>query len=128
MLQQCGAFDCRRRALASPSRPREVVRGRRVGRMRERAQEWAAMARSSALKDPTVAAVPLYFATMAAENAALKRRLARRGPSAGDYERRDTIASLSMGVISLVAPLIAPKVLGPFTPGRGRFGRQVVKA
>ena len=85
------------------------------------------MARSSALKDPTVAAVPFYFATMALENAAQRRRAARSGPSAGDYERPDTIASLSMGVISLVAPLVAPKVLNPFTPGRGRFGRSVVK-
>ena len=85
------------------------------------------MARSRALKDPTVAAVPFYFATMALENVVNRRRAARVGPSAGEYDRPDTIASLSMGVISLVAPVIAPKILNPFTPRRGRFGRSVVK-
>src|SRR5690348_17297734 len=85
------------------------------------------MARSPALKDPTVVAVPFYFATMALEHVANRRRAARNGPSAGDYERQDTIASLSMGVISLIAPLVAPKILKPFTPGRGRHGRTVVK-
>ena len=86
------------------------------------------MGRSRLLKDPTVAAVPFYFATMALERVANRRRAARYGASAGEYERQDTIASLSMGVISLVAPVIAPRILNPFTPGRGRFGRSVVKA
>ena len=56
----------------------------------------------------------------------LRRRAAARGGSAGDYERRDTIASLSMGVGSLVVPLIMPKLLRPFTLGRGRWGKAVV--
>ena len=85
------------------------------------------MARSRALKDPTVVAVPFYFATMALEHVANRRRATRDGPSAGEYERQDTFASLSMGVISLVAPFVAPKILEPFTPGRGRYGRTVVK-
>jgi sterol desaturase/sphingolipid hydroxylase (fatty acid hydroxylase superfamily) len=91
-------------------------------------QCWTVAASTSTSKDPTVIAVPLYFATMAAEYVALRRRAATRGPSAGDYEKRDTVASLSMGVISLVAPLAAPRLLRPFTPGRGRFGRMVVGA
>lgn len=85
------------------------------------------MPRYRALRDPTVAAVPFYFATMAWENAANRRREARDRPTAGGYERSDTVASLSMGVISLVAPVIGPKMLNPFTPGRGRFGPAVVK-
>jgi len=77
-------------------------------------------------RDPTVVAVPFYFATMAAEHAWLRRRARRVGPSAGDYERRDTLTSLAMGLVSLVAPLAMPVVLRPFTPGRGRWGRATV--
>ncbi len=63
---------------------------------------------------------------MAAEYLWLRRRAAVRGRGAGDYERRDTIASLSMGVGSLVVPVVMPKLLRPFTPGRGRWGKTVV--
>ena len=76
--------------------------------------------------DLTVVAVPFYFATMAAEYLWLRRRAANGRPSAGDFERRDTVASLAMGVGSLVVPLVVPKILRPFTPGRGRYGRAVV--
>ena len=78
--------------------------------------------------DLTVIAVPFYFASMAAEYWWLRRRAAARGPSAGDYERRDTVASLAMGVGSLLAPLVVPRLLRPLTPGRGRFGKAVVVA
>lgn len=84
------------------------------------------MAEARSSRDPTVLAVPFYFATMGAEYLASRRRTPLTGPAAGDYERRDTIASLSMGVLSLVAPLVAPRVLRPLTPGRGRFGRHLV--
>ncbi|HEY7946891.1 MAG TPA: sterol desaturase family protein [Acidimicrobiales bacterium] len=77
-------------------------------------------------RDLTVVAVPFYFASMAAEYAWLRRRAARRGPSAGDYELRDTVASLAMGVGSLLAPLVLPRMLRPFTPGRGRYGRALL--
>ena len=53
-------------------------------------------------RDLTVVAVPFYFATMAVEYLWLRRRAAAQGPSAGDYERRDTLASLAMGVGSLI--------------------------
>src|SRR5580704_10546928 len=76
--------------------------------------------------DLTVVAVPFYFASMAGEYLWLRRRAAERGRSAGDYEKRDTLASLAMGVASLVAPLVGPKVLAPLTPGRGRYGKAVV--
>lgn len=75
-------------------------------------------------RDLTVVAVPFYFAAMALEHWWLRRRARRLGPSAGDYERRDTIASLSMGVGSLVAPLLVPRLLRPLT--RGRVGKAVL--
>lgn len=81
---------------------------------------------ASKLKDPTVVAAPFYFASMAAEHLVLRRRAAEEGPGAGDYEKRDTIASLAMGVGSLVAPFATTKLLRPLTPGRGRYGRAVV--
>jgi sterol desaturase/sphingolipid hydroxylase (fatty acid hydroxylase superfamily) len=76
--------------------------------------------------DLTVVAIPFYFATMALEYAWLRRRAARRGGSPADYERRDTVASLTMGVLSLLAPVVGPRLLRPFTPGRGRAARVVV--
>jgi len=76
--------------------------------------------------DLTVAATPVYFGTMGAEAAWLRRRAEREGPSAADYERRDTVASLAMGVGSLLAPLVIPKVLRPITPGKGKFAKTLV--
>ncbi len=73
-------------------------------------------------------AVPFYFGSMAVEYLWLRRRAAVRGPSAGDFERRDTLASLAMGVGSLVAPLVLPRLLRPLTPGRGRYGKVLVTA
>jgi len=71
-----------------------------------------------------VVAVPAYFAAMGAEYLLQRRRLSRGGaPTAGDYERRDTVASLTMGTASLVVPLLVPRLLRPFAPGRGRFGK-----
>jgi sterol desaturase/sphingolipid hydroxylase (fatty acid hydroxylase superfamily) len=84
--------------------------------------------RGSGAVDLTVVAVPFYFGAMALEHRALRRRRDAGGPSAGDYERRDTLASLSMGVASLVAPLVMPKLLGPVTPGKGRWGKALVAA
>src|SRR5664280_2830834 len=83
--------------------------------------------RSSA-RDLTVIAVPFYFGSMAVEYVLLRRRAGQRGPTAADYERRDTVASLTMGVGSLVAPLVVPHLLRPITPGRGRFGKAFVTA
>jgi sterol desaturase/sphingolipid hydroxylase (fatty acid hydroxylase superfamily) len=76
--------------------------------------------------DATQAAVPVYFGTMGAEYRWLRRRAEREGPSAADYERRDTITSLTMGVASLVAPIVMPKLLGPITPFKGRYGKALV--
>jgi sterol desaturase/sphingolipid hydroxylase (fatty acid hydroxylase superfamily) len=74
-------------------------------------------------KDPTLLAVPVFFACMGIEYLWLRRQSATRGPTAGDYERRDTIASLTMGTASLVTPLVLPRLLRPFAVGRGRYGK-----
>jgi sterol desaturase/sphingolipid hydroxylase (fatty acid hydroxylase superfamily) len=76
----------------------------------------------------TVVAVPVYFGSMAVEYLWLRRQATGRRPVAGDYERRDTVASLAMGAGSLVAPLVVPKLLRPLTPGRGRYGGALVAA
>ena len=76
--------------------------------------------------DLTEIATPGYFATMALEHRVLKRRAATYGPSAADYEPNDTKASLAMGVLSLVASLAAPKLVAPFVPGKGKYGKAVV--
>ena len=76
--------------------------------------------------DLTVIAIPGYFGTMGAEYLWLKNRRDERGPSAGDYEWRDTLTSLLMGQASLLAPMAMNKVLRPVTPGKGRYAKAVV--
>ncbi|MEZ5143619.1 MAG: sterol desaturase family protein [Acidimicrobiales bacterium] len=76
--------------------------------------------------DPTIVAIPGFFATMGLEHAYLKRKAEREGPTAGTYERDDTITSLAMGVGSLLAPILLPKLLGPIVPGKGRYGRALI--
>jgi sterol desaturase/sphingolipid hydroxylase (fatty acid hydroxylase superfamily) len=79
-------------------------------------------------RDLTVAAVPFYFGSMAIEYVWLRRTEPTRGRTAGDYERRDTLASLAMGAASLVAPVVVPPLLRPITPGKGRLGKAMVAA
>jgi hypothetical protein len=62
---------------------------------------------------------------MTVEQAWYRRRPEMRNES-GAYEPRDTRASLTMGTLSLVAPLVLPTLLKPFTPGRGRWGKAVI--
>ncbi len=87
------------------------------------------------MKDLTVVAIPFYFGSMGAEYVFLHNKEAKEPPSvsrigrdisAGVYERPDTIASLTMGVGSLVMPLVMPRLLRPFTPGRGKLGRALL--
>ncbi|MDZ7674883.1 MAG: sterol desaturase family protein [Acidimicrobiales bacterium] len=78
--------------------------------------------------DLTVLSIPIYFGTMEAERRYLAARAAEEGPSAGDYERNDTITSLTMGVGSLLAPLVAPKVVKGIVPGRGKYWKVLVTA
>lgn len=76
--------------------------------------------------DLTVAAVPFYFATMGAEAWWLRRDRDARPPTGGDYERRDTVASLSMGVGSLLVPLVTRPLFRDFDPREGRWGRTLL--
>jgi len=76
--------------------------------------------------DLTLAAIPGYFAAMGAEHRWLRRHAAERGPTAADYEQRDTVASLTMGVASVFAPMVLARILRPFVPGRGRFGKALI--
>ena len=76
--------------------------------------------------DLTVVAIPAYFSSMGAEYLHLKKQSTLRAPIAGDYERRDTIASLTMGSLSLVAPLVFQKLVQPITPGKGKYGKVLV--
>jgi len=74
--------------------------------------------------DLTVLAIPAFVGAMAAEVLWQRRYPAPPGTTrAGDYELADTLASLSMGVGSLVAPFVAARLLDPVTPGRGRWAK-----
>ncbi|MFM8268406.1 MAG: sterol desaturase family protein [Ilumatobacteraceae bacterium] len=77
--------------------------------------------------DLSVLVSPLYFVAMGAERRALRRRAVAEGRAPGelvaaDYERRDTAASLGMGVLSLTTPLTA-SLVGTAALRRGRAGR-----
>lgn len=69
--------------------------------------------------DLTVLAIPGFVGSMVAEYAWQKRHPAEDA-RAGDYELADTLASLSMGIGSLIAPYITDKILAPLTPRTGR--------
>jgi sterol desaturase/sphingolipid hydroxylase (fatty acid hydroxylase superfamily) len=78
--------------------------------------------------DLTLVAIPAYFGTMAGERRLLRTRSRGAEPGPADYEQRDTLASLAMGLGSVVVPLVAGRALAPLTPGRGRYGRALVTA
>ncbi|MDF8262678.1 sterol desaturase family protein [Luteipulveratus flavus] len=72
--------------------------------------------------DLTVLAIPGFIAAMAAEYAWQRRHPVAPGTRAGDYELKDTMASLSMGVGSLVAPYVSKALLGPIAK-RGKAAK-----
>lgn len=77
--------------------------------------------------DLTVLAIPAFIGAMGAEYAWLRRHPPAPGTTrAGDYTLADTLASLSMGVGSLLAPHIAKRLLDPITPGVGRWGKALL--
>ena len=79
--------------------------------------------------DLTVVAVPGYFAAMGVEYWLQRKRLATGGTlTSGDYEKKDTLASLAMGNLSLLAPFVMPRLLRPVTRGNGRFAKALVTA
>lgn len=77
--------------------------------------------------DLTVAAIPAYFGSMEAERRHLAKRAAAGHPSAADYTKPDATASLTMGVLSLVAPIAVDRVGRALLPGRGRFPNVLVR-
>jgi len=76
--------------------------------------------------DLTVAAIPAFIGAMGAELLWQRSHPVEPGTRAGDYQLADTVASLAMGLGSLVAPYVARKVLDPVTPGRGRHGGKLL--
>lgn len=70
----------------------------------------------------TTLAIPAYLGSMALEQRARQRRAAIDGPRRSDYERRDTLASLTMGVASLTVPLATRRMARTLVPRRGRYG------
>ena len=63
--------------------------------------------------DLTVLAIPAYAAAIAAEVAWQRAHPVAPGTRAGDYQTADTLASLSMGAGSLVAPYLSRQAAGP---------------
>ncbi len=77
--------------------------------------------------DLTVLAIPAFIGAMGAEYAWQRRHPAPPGTArAGDYQLADTLASLTMGVGSLVAPFVTKKLLDPVTPGVGRYAKALM--
>ncbi len=73
--------------------------------------------------DLTVLAIPAFVGAMGAEYAWQRRHPASPGEDrAGDYELGDTIASLTMGVGSLIAPFVTGPLMRRLAPGRTKGG------
>jgi sterol desaturase/sphingolipid hydroxylase (fatty acid hydroxylase superfamily) len=73
--------------------------------------------------DLTVLAIPYYFGSMAAERRWLEARSDDPELAAAQYERRDTIANLTMGTTSLILPLVAQRARRHLELGRGRYAK-----
>jgi sterol desaturase/sphingolipid hydroxylase (fatty acid hydroxylase superfamily) len=86
------------------------------------------MARRLKTDDPLILAVPLFLGGVLAESWWYRRWRRREGPTHGDYERRDTIASLTMGTASLVVPLVLARMLRPLALRKGRAGLPLAAA
>lgn len=84
-------------------------------------------AREDRAIDLTVAATPLYFASMAYERRRLTKRAAAQGASGVEYIKPDTLASLAMGNLSLLAPFAARYLIKQVLPGKGRFPKVLVR-
>jgi sterol desaturase/sphingolipid hydroxylase (fatty acid hydroxylase superfamily) len=75
--------------------------------------------------DLSALAAPIYIGSMVAENRALQKRAERIGPSAADYLKPDTRASLSMGLGSGLYPSLI-FLSRSFVPRRGRFAKAAI--
>jgi sterol desaturase/sphingolipid hydroxylase (fatty acid hydroxylase superfamily) len=75
--------------------------------------------------DLSALAAPIYIGSMVVENRALQKRAAQIGPSAADYLKPDTRASLSMGLGSGVYPALI-FLSRSFVPRRGRLAKAAI--
>jgi sterol desaturase/sphingolipid hydroxylase (fatty acid hydroxylase superfamily) len=75
--------------------------------------------------DLSALAAPIYIGSMVVENRALQKRAAQIGPSAADYLKPDTRASLSMGLGSGVYPALV-FLSRSFVPRRGRLAKAAI--
>ncbi len=81
------------------------------------------------MADATVAAIPYYLGTMYAEQRQLKKTQdVRGGVGPADYTRPDTVASISMGLGSLLVPFAAKRLVKAVAPGKSKYGRWLVGA
>ena len=78
------------------------------------------------MMDATTAAVPVYFGTMEAERRWLAERAERDGPVGRGLRAARHDHQPAMGVASLLAPMVLPRLLAPFTPRTGRYGKALV--
>lgn len=79
--------------------------------------------------DLTVLAIPGFVGAMAAEFWWQRRHPTAPGEErAGDYELNDTIASLTMGIGSLVAPFVTGPIIRRLVPGGTRAGSALLVA
>src|SRR5690625_1587033 len=76
----------------------------------------------------TVIAIPGFIGGMGAEYLWWKNARDERGEGPADYELRDTLVSLGMGQISLLAPFLTQKLLDRITPGKGRWAKVAIGA
>ena len=73
--------------------------------------------------DLTVLAIPAFIGAMGAELWWQRRHPAEPGTvRPGDYELNDTIASLTMGVGSLIAPFVTGPIIRRLSPGTTKAG------
>ena len=78
----------------------------------------------------TVLGIPGFVGAMVAQHWWQRRHPAPPPGTSrrGDYELADTLASLAMGVGSLLTPMISTKLLDPVTPTKGRHGKDMQPA
>ena len=78
--------------------------------------------------DLTVLAIPAFIGAMGAEYWWMhhRRPAAADEERAGDYELGDTIASLSMGIGSLVAPFVTGPIIRRVVPGSTKAGNALL--
>jgi len=78
--------------------------------------------------DLTVLATPFYYASMAAEHRWLKAHHNDPAYDAGQFERRDTTANLTMAHLSVIVPFVNKRLRKHLELGKGRAAVPVLAA